>query len=352
MNLIAYCNKISKNETNLIWDDEKIGHQIMCPEYAIDKVDVKSFPVSDGNGIFMLCWNVEKKGRFYASLKPSKNPFAYSSSFESGDKTQLHTHDYIELAYVVDGEFQQRILGKDIKFKKGEFCLIDKNCLHQDYLFDHGSIVIFIGLANDIFDEVMVEKIGEERLLNFFHTALLRQKDIQQYLHFKPKSMVDKQIEDMLCSLISELEKNDEASKYICKGLLIRILHFISAEYEFHLSNEQRKKMNWIIFDEITKFIKDNYANITIRDLVEKFHFNEDYYNRILKEKTGMTYLEYVQNIRLTEAERLLLTTNMNINEIAEAIGYQNKGYLYKIFVEKNSVTPAKYRKQAANRVL
>lgn len=349
MNLSDYCKNITKNGASLLWGDEKVGRQIMCPEYAFDKVDIKKFPVSDSNGIFMLCWNLEKEGQFFSTIKPSQNPFAYYSSFASGEKTQLHTHDYIELAYVVEGEFQQRILGKDIRFKKGEFCLIDKNCLHQDYLYHDDSIIIFIGLANDIFDEVMVKKIGEERLLNFFHTALLKQKDIQQYLHFKPKNPEDNRIESMLFSLLSELENNDEASKYICKGLLIRILHFISAEHEFHLSNEQRKKMNWIIFEEIIKFINEKYVDITIRDLVEKFHFNEDYYNRLLKEKTGLTYLEYVQNIRLEQAEILLTTTDMNIDDIADNVGYHNKGYFYKIFVEKYAVTPAKYRKQSKN---
>lgn len=350
MSLTDYCKNITKCNPSMIWGDEKIGHRIMCPEYSLDQAEVKSFPVSDTNGIFIICWNIDKEGKLYAVIRPSDVSSAYSSIFVSGDRTQLHTHDYIELAYVVEGVFRQRIMGQDIKFSKGELCLIDKNCLHQDYLFSESSIIIFMGLANDIFDEVMVEKIGEERLLNFFHTALMKQKDIQQYLHFKPKNTEDNHIEIMLGTLLSELEKNDEASKYICKGMIIRILYLICAEYEFHLSNEQRKKMNWIIFEEITKFINERYANITIKDLVEKFHFNEDYYNRILKDKTGMTYLEYVQNVRLTQAEKLLMTTSRSIEEISDLIGYHNKGYFYKIFVDKYAVTPAKYRIQNSNR--
>ena len=58
-----------------------------------------------------------------------------------------------------------------------------------------------------------------------------------------------------------------------------------------------------------------------------------------------MTYTEYVQNLRISEAERLLRSTDLNIDDIASRVGYQNKGYFYKIFVEKNHVTPAKFRK-------
>ncbi|MDF2512879.1 MAG: hypothetical protein K0S04_2745 [Herbinix sp.] len=227
-----------------------------------------------------------------------------------------------------------------------EICLIDKNCLHQDYLIDNNSTIIFIGLANEIFDEVMVGKIEEESILHFLRMALLKQKDVQQFLHFKPKNTEDHQLEDLLLSLLLELEQQDEASKYICKGLLMRILHYISSKYDFSLSNEQRKKMNWIAFMEITNYIQEHYADITIKELVQKFHFNEDYYNRLLKEKAGMTYSEYVQNIRLTQADKLLRTSKLTVDEIANQVGYNNKGYFYKIFTERFGVTPSKFRKQ------
>ena len=347
MKLFDYCKLITKLEPNILKNDEKIGRRIMNPESSIDQVEVKTFPRSDKDEIFLLCWMLEEEGRLYSTIKPSESAFAYFSSFRQGEKTQYHTHDFIELAYVVEGEFQQRIMGRDIRFKKGEICLIDKNCLHQDYLFFSKSTIIFIGLANEVFDEVMVGKIEEEGIHNFLRMALMKQKDIQQYVHFKPKNPEDDRIEGLIMTLLAELECNDEASKYICKGLLIRILHHISSKYEFFLSNEQRKKMNWIIFEEITNYIKDHYDNITIKELVQRFHFNEDYYNRLLKERTGKTYSEYVQNIRLTQAEKLLITTSLTVEEIANLVGYHNKGYFYKIFTERFGMTPYKVRKQA-----
>lgn len=317
----------------------------MCPEYSIDYIDVKTFPFKENEDIFVLCWNVEECSRLYATMKPYKQPFTYCCEFRSGDKTQLHTHDYIELAYVVDGEFRQRIMGNDILFKKGELCLIDKNCPHQDFLFGKDSILLFIGLANKIFDEVMVKNIEEERILNFLQTALMKQKNIQQFLHFKPKDYEDRRMDELLLQLLKELEVSDGASKHICKGLIIRILQYISTRYDFKLSNEQRKKMNWLVYEEITKYIEDNFSHITVKDLAAKFHFNEDYYNRLLKDKTGMTYSEYVQDIRLKNACRLLKTTTMTIEAIAGEVGYQNKGYFYKIFVDKYGVKPSKLRK-------
>ena len=86
---------------------------------------------------------------------------------------------------------------------------------------------------------------------------------------------------------------------------------------------------------------------MTIQDLVNEFHYQEDYFNRLIKRKTGLTYSAYVQQIRLERAEHLLATTDKSIEEIANEIGYHNKGYFYKLFQEKYDETPASYRRHA-----
>ena len=79
--------------------------------------------------------------------------------------------------------------------------------------------------------------------------------------------------------------------------------------------------------------------------LTQEFHFYEDYFNRLLKVQTGMTYIEYLQMLRLERAELLLTETNNTIEQIAEEVGYHNKGYFYKLFQEKYEETPASYRR-------
>ena len=58
-----------------------------------------------------------------------------------------------------------------------------------------------------------------------------------------------------------------------------------------------------------------------------------------------MTYIEYLQMLRLERAELLLTETNNTIEQIAEEVGYHNKGYFYKLFQEKYEETPASYRR-------
>lgn len=349
MTLKHLCEDICCNDANLLKDESHIGSRIMCPEYSLHIEDRKTYPLSGDERVFALCWTIHPNNKLYGTIKPSAVSFSYGRNFTKGCKTQMHTHEYLELAYVVSGTFHQRILGKDILFKQGELCLVDKNCLHQDCLDTDSASILFIGIANEMFESIISGQVADERIISFLQTSLLKQKDLWQYLHFKPINQSNEVMEGYLMDLLHELIIHDKASGYICHGLLMRVFNLLSSGYDISLSSEMQKKMNWLLYEEVVNFIKQNYRDISIKQLAEHFHFHEDYFNRMLKSKTGMTYTQYVQSLRLGEAEKLLLHTELTIDEITAKVGYSNKGYFYKIFVEKNNKTPAKFRKEILN---
>ena len=155
----------------------------------------------------------------------------------------------------------------------------------------------------------------------------------------------DNELKDMLTAMISECGVADMASAYICQGLMLRILWRLGTVYEYAQSRYIRKKINWLLHQEITDFIEDNMKDVTIDMLVERFGYQEDYFNRFLKAQTGMTFTEYLQDCRLNKSAILLKENSMDVDEIIKEVGYRNKGYFYRIFTEKYNMTPAKFRK-------
>ena len=346
MTLTELCTHLTTPNKNLLPQNHRLGPRLICPEYSKSVQEVKTYPLLNQERLFALCWNMDAKKNLYATMCPSPESFCYYYPYSAGEKTQLHTHDYIELSYVVSGEFRQKILGKDITFQQGDLCLIDKNCLHQDYLLGTHAMVLFLGIANDMFTEIMDGNVTAQKIVMFLKPALLKQKDLQQYLHFRPTSDTGTAIEDCLYNLLTELRDNNIGARHICKGLLMRIFHILGTKYEFSLSKEQRKTMNWLVFEEVSEYIRQHFTSVTIKELSDTFHFQEDYFNRLIKNKTGMTYSAYVQKFRLEKAEQLLLSSSKSVEEIAEAVGYHNKGYFYKIFQERYGMTPSQYRKK------
>lgn len=346
MNLKKLTRQLIYNKKNTDTPEiyQKFG--IVCPEYSVHEVEVKEYPMSDEELLFALLWDIPDSSHLSATIVPCHTPFTYSCTFNPGTRTQMHSHEYMELFYIVDGEYRQKILGSEFTFHKGELCLIDKNCQHQEILDSSGATVLFLGITNFMFDDIVKHPVTTERISSFLSTALLEQKTLQQYLHFRPHSGGDTIMEQTLISIVEELSRHDEATPFICQGLLIRVFHILSTQYDFSLSKQLRKQMNSILFEEITDFINRNLNNISISQLSGEFHFQEDYFNRLLKSQTGLTYTEFVQSLRLRKAKMLLLTTNLTVDSIAREVGYQNKGYFYKIFTERYRLTPAQFRKK------
>ena len=347
MNLLNYTSYLiyaSGNTKNL--PDILTRFRILCPEYSSCAEEKKPWPREDNENLFALLWNLHGGDTLSATLLPREAAFTFEEHYQPAARTQLHSHEYLELFYIVDGEYRQKILDSEFTFSKGELCLIDRNCLHQEILDGTSATILFLGITPDIFDDITKNSDGAEGMAGFLNTALLKQKNVQQYLHFRPRSESDPLMEETFLTLLTELVRNDTASPLICKGLLMRLFGLLSTNYEFSLSKKVKKEMHWILLEEISAFIGDHLQDISISMLAERFHFQDDYFNRLLKSYTGMTYTEFLQSLRLARAETLLRETSISIEEIAREIGYRNKGYFYKIFAERYRLTPAQFRRK------
>ena len=325
MDLKNFTKHLIYQSANTQIPDNFSRFQILHLEYSAHESVVKTYPLPENEHLFSLLWDIHDGHMLSATILPSQPSFLYEKEFTPGMRTQMHSHEYLELFYIIDGEYRQKILGNEFTFHRGEVCLIDKNCLHQEIMEGTSATLLFLGITNVVFQDIMKRQITTERISSFLKMALMEQKSLQQYLHFLPQAEeAVSQMDETMTSLLLELQRHDEASPIICRGLLLRIFRILNTQYEFSLSKKLRQKMNWILYEEISDYMKQHMKNISIRMLCEEFHFQEDYFNRLLKNRTGMTYTEYLQHLRLQKAEELLLHTRLTIDAIAAEVGYKN----------------------------
>lgn len=264
--------------------------------------------------------------------------------YSAGTKTERNSHDYAELLYVSDGSFTQHIKGEAIHMKRGDVCIVDNDCEHCESFGDESAFIIRIELSDEMINAVVSNTMADKQVVDYIN-ELIKVLKTSGYIHFVYKDEHDNELKDMLTALISECGMSDIASVYICQGFLLRILWRLGTVYAYAQSRYIRKKINWLLHKEITDFIEDNMKDVTIDMLVERFGYQEDYFNRFLKAQTGMTFTEYLQDCRLKKSAILLIEASMDVDDIIKTVGYRNKGYFYKIFTEKYNMTPAKFRK-------
>ena len=322
------------------------GSRLMQPLSDRKGFELKTFP-KDARDIFLIGWQLENGNALRAFLLTQETFFGYHYGISELSDTQPHTHDYLELGYVLDGSFRQVIEGKSVTFQKGEFCLIDTRSVHSDKL-EGTAEVLFFGISNRMFDiGLNGDRETSEVLTNFMRDALLSQKEANQYIRFVPDDRirnVASRTNAILESLIEELLYRDAGTEYITFGLVTRLLHTLTADYEFTLTKEQVRQRTQMTGDEVLQYIADHFRDISIAELETRFHYNADYFNRLILKRKDMTYSEYVQALRLEQACRMLTETELGIDDVVHDAGYNNKGYFYKIFKEKYGCTPAEYR--------
>lgn len=99
------------------------------------------------------------------------------------------------------------------------------------------------------------------------------------------------------------------------------------------------------------EFTKENFSTIErIQDVTDGLNINTEYFCRLFKKEVGITYINYLTDIKLSKAVELLDTSNMRINEISEVVGYNNFSYFSKAFKKKYKISPYQYRNKCINR--
>ena len=99
---------------------------------------------------------------------------------------------------------------------------------------------------------------------------------------------------------------------------------------------------------EVFQFIELNYhRQITVSEVAEAVGYSPNYLTHLTGQETGNTVYGWIIERRMAEACSLLVETGLSVNQIAEAVGYQDAGYFSRQFHQFYSITPKAYRKEA-----
>lgn len=91
-------------------------------------------------------------------------------------------------------------------------------------------------------------------------------------------------------------------------------------------------------------FIQANYQTVSLEDMSKQFNLSEPYISKYIREKSGKTFVETVQSIRMKKARTLLKNGNMTVENIAYSVGYQNVEHFNRLFKKIFKMTPVQYR--------
>ena len=97
----------------------------------------------------------------------------------------------------------------------------------------------------------------------------------------------------------------------------------------------------------IVSFCTRNYAeNLSLSLLEEKLHLNKFYISHLFSGKLGLRFNDYINSLRISEACRYLLNSNLSITEIGSLVGFNTPRTFNRAFIKQMEISPTEYRKQ------
>lgn len=246
-----------------------------------------------------------------------------------------HYHPEYELTYIVKGS-GYRIVGNSYEqYSDGDLVLLGSNLPHT-----------WTSKPDNTFaSEAIVIQFSSEFITPFL--VLHESNQIKQLLEYSDRGLRIA-VDEMLVSNIMELPKiqgMDRVLKliWILEEITKRQCDYI-APNTFH--NVVSKKNEFRINKACT-FMQNNFnQKISLKQVADLIYLTESNFCKFFKKATGKTYSDYLNELRINEACRMLVQTEQTINEISYACGFETLSYFNRVFLFKKAITPSTFRKQ------
>jgi len=156
-----------------------------------------------------------------------------------------------------------------------------------------------------------------------------------------------------LCSAALDTPQLTHAAALRRLGLMIQYIATAIESKDWERSNRRQKghralhnKQDYVRY--AIDYIRNNYSNITLRDVSDYLGINYNYFSAIFKQSQGISPNEYLLQVRMRQASQMLVNLTMDIQNIANYVGYSDSLTFSKAFKRFFGVSPKFYREMPA----
>ena len=252
-----------------------------------------------------------------------------------------HSHDYVEMVYMCRGSTTHIINDTRLVLQEGELLILGQNARQKIEAAGKNDLAVNF-IVRPVFFSSILPYLGEsETPLHQFILGCLYGENESGYLHFRVAEIhpIQNLIENMLYTLQEEIP-NRRGILQMTMGLLF--LQLLNHTDTIAMANSEQTTLLHAL-----RYIEAHYRDGSLSELSEEIPYELTALSRLIRQKTGKTYTELVQERRMSQASWLLKNTDRKVDEIARSVGYENLTYFHRLFAETFGTTAKKYRDKA-----
>ena len=256
------------------------------------------------------------------------------------NREEEHSHDFIEVVYVLSGSAVQWVDGESYEVSRGDMIFINYGACHA---FQPRDDFQYINIC--FLPEVLCAKLvdGENALAMLSLTAFdeLRREKNGGKLSFSGEARGE--VEFILGSMLREYRQQLPACEQVLESYLSILF---SKMLRKTLAGEDAAQIR-DAWQSLREYIDENLGQeLTLSALAKKSFYNPSYFSRMFKQKFGVSLSHYLRQKRIEQAMGLLADTDLSVEKIMEKTGYNDRSVFYHAFSKIAGMAPAEYREK------
>ncbi len=278
-------------------------------------------------------------------------PFSCNRQANQGQPMMVdaHWHYDIEMLYALSGEARLFLNGRFYSFAAGDMVLISAREVHAvwgsedtEYICIKFDPEILYTSSRSIFESryVLPFTMSKVELQKIFSEHEIKHTPLPALIHSALQEFTDKTygfelaVRTHICQIFLWVLRNWQG-----KGLEI--------DTSYALNDSDRERLQ-VVFDQIDqKYMQ----NLTAKEMARICNMSYSYFSRFFKSAIGKSFTAYLNHVRLTEAEKLLVTTSKTITEISMETGFSSTSYFISQFRRHKNVSPRQFRQKLTERL-
>lgn len=251
-----------------------------------------------------------------------------------------HSHNYLEVNYVLSGEITEILDGNKITLKKGELLFLSKNSQHEFFPAKNDDLLLNFIILPEFFD-YLFPFIDNEGSLKKFLVNLLNNNEENNSVIFHIGDC--KQVQNVIENILITYDEKDKNMNELLRQYFLILINELLRHTE---RVEETKTSNYdsIILFKTYNYIENNYTDASLKQLATLLNENYNYISKKIKKLTGFSFQTILEKERIKASKILLSSTDANIYDIAYHVGYNNLTFFYSLFKKYENMSPLEYR--------
>ena len=266
----------------------------------------------------------------------------------------MHMHDSIQINYVMRGSLRHTINKTTYDLVKGDIFIIPPFVPHglEDKDKSDCEIIELEFLPEFIFGRHRtMEKIEGVFDFAYIEPFLVSECEVKPRLNLAGKAQIA--VENMLASLFEEYNNREESFLLAMKATVLQLLVYVSRAFSKNIALDESQHLyerHRTAIAGAISYIDENFReDITIEKVARIAMLSQSYFSYLFKSMTNRTFVEYLNELRLREAMRLLNETGKRVVDICFECGFNNVNHFNRTFKNYAGISPLQYRRGNKN---